>query len=653
MKTAIANDQWPVWLALDDAAGMLGFLPATMLAREPDVTLRAKLLLVVMLTVALSTGLVAWTVSGRISSRFEQLDAQRNAALVEQFRREFTARGEVVARSVAGIADAEATMRMAIDLARPTPDLSLYVHDARGLSRSHQLAFVEFTDADGMVFSSSHWPTHFGAKSAWADPAVDWEAAGTFLQREEFPIENRDGSIQEGVTRSALALAAVRRIGIGEKKIFLIGGQTLDDEFVHSLVLPEGMRALLYRNLEEKFNPALLTSGSGAIAQPEKLAPLIEKVRQAPRETSATAQWMADPGSAEAFHAMPLLGRSGELLGVLLVGSARRELVEMQRFIQQMALVAGAAGILAALLFSLWMARRVTQPVEQLASAAGQVATGDWGARVYVGSKDEIGRLATAFNQMTQQLVEQRERLVQAERVAAWRELARRLAHELKNPLFPLQITIENLQRARLQKPEQFDEVFREGTHTLLAELDNLKTIVGRFSDFARMPPPQLASVQLNEVIRNSIKLLENQFSGAGRPQIEANLYLEEELPEIQADRDLLHRALQNLILNALDAMPSGGTLTIRTRPTSTGVHLDVSDTGQGLTAEECGRLFTPYYTTKQYGTGLGLAIVQSVVSDHGGKISVESEEGVGTTFRIELPREPRALEPQMNTDKH
>jgi two-component system, NtrC family, nitrogen regulation sensor histidine kinase NtrY len=106
-------------------------------------------------------------------------------------------------------------------------------------------------------------------------------------------------------------------------------------------------------------------------------------------------------------------------------------------------------------------------------------------------------------------------------------------------------------------------------------------------------------------------------------------------------DPDLLHRALQNLVLNAIDAMPQGGELTLRTGAHGDHVEISVSDTGSGLTQEECGRLFTPYYTTKQQGTGLGLAIVQSVVSDHGGKISVESTQERGTTFRIELPCEP------------
>jgi nitrogen fixation/metabolism regulation signal transduction histidine kinase len=230
---------------------------------------------------------------------------------------------------------------------------------------------------------------------------------------------------------------------------------------------------------------------------------------------------------------------------------------------------------------------------------------------------------------------------VQAERVAAWRELARRLAHELKNPLFPLQTTVENLQRAKAQSPGQFEEVFKESTGILLSEIEHLKNIVGRFSDFAKMPQPELGPVNLNEVVRGVVKLFEAQFSAVGRPPISTELHLAENLPSIQADQALLHRAIENLVLNAMDAMPAGGVLMLRTTEHDASVDLEVSDTGGGLTPEECERLFTPYYTTKQHGTGLGLAIVQSVVSDHGGRISVESETSVGTSFHIRLPAKP------------
>jgi len=227
---------------------------------------------------------------------------------------------------------------------------------------------------------------------------------------------------------------------------------------------------------------------------------------------------------------------------------------------------------------------------------------------------------------------------VQSERVAAWRELARRLAHELKNPLFPLQITVENLLRSRDLPASEFDEVFRESTSTLLAEIANMKTIIGRFSDFSKMPQPQLQRVQINDLLKRIVILHEPQFSAPGKPAIKAQLELSE-LPAINADPDLLHRVFSNLVLNAMDAMPDGGTIMLRTRDLENRVQVEIADSGTGLTPEECSRLFTPYYTSKQHGTGLGLAIAQSVISDHRGTITVESEPGKGATFRIELPK--------------
>jgi two-component system nitrogen regulation sensor histidine kinase NtrY len=220
--------------------------------------------------------------------------------------------------------------------------------------------------------------------------------------------------------------------------------------------------------------------------------------------------------------------------------------------------------------------------------------------------------------------------------VAAWRELARRLAHELKNPLFPLQITVENLLRARQNSPQEFDEVFQESTTTLLAEITNLKTIIGRFSDFSKMPAPQLQAVDLNEMVRSVAQLFQGQLNrepGRIKPELQLG-----DVPAVSADPVLLRRVIENLVLNAIDAMPKGGTLTFRTASADRFVVFELSDTGAGLTPEECARLFTPYYTTKQHGTGLGLAIAQSVVSDHQGKISVSSKKGQGTTFNVELP---------------
>jgi nitrogen fixation/metabolism regulation signal transduction histidine kinase len=308
--------------------------------------------------------------------------------------------------------------------------------------------------------------------------------------------------------------------------------------------------------------------------------------------------------------------------------------VELEAFLLKLGIAVASGGIFLGIALSWWATTRITKPVQRLADSARKVAAGDWAATVEVATADEIGQLARAFNRMTHELVEQRERLVQSERVAAWRELARRLAHELKNPLFPLQITVENMQRARAQYPEQFDEVFREGSATLLAELANLKQIVSRFSDFAKMPAPEMQPIQLNDLAAETVKLFAAQLSQA---HIAVRTELDPDLPPVMGDREQLTRVLRNLTLNAIDAMPQGGALTIRTAAQESGVRIEVSDTGQGLTPEECARLFTPYYTTKTHGTGLGLAIVQSVISDHKGRISVESEPGRGSTFRIDL----------------
>ena len=594
---------------------------------------RTRLLIFFALTVTLAVALVSWAVASYSRREFETLDQQRTEALVAQFRREFAARGEEVVRRVEGIVEAEANVRMAIDLARPQADASLYVNDARGLSATHHLDFLEIVGNNGKLISSAQWPARFGYPNEWVGRQADWKGTSAFLRREELP---------DGVE---LALTAVRAVRVGEKNLFFIGGLRLDKDFLGTLVLPTGTRALLYRNLEEGFVPSTFTDASGPLpaAQTDRLTPLLEHVRKNPRPLTQTVQLTADAASAETFHAIPLLGRDDKLLGILLVGSSRRDLVLLTRFIRDVALVVGGVGILLAIGLAGWVSRRITRPVEALAAGAREVAAGHWETRVKIRSHDEIGQLANAFNEMTRQLAEQKERLVAAERVAAWRELARRLAHELKNPLFPLQLTVENLQRARELTSEQFDEVFFESTGTLRAELEKLNAIVGRFSDFAKMPAPQLQPVQFNEAVRSAVKLFEVQFSAVGRPPIIPELYLDEGVGTVQADPDLLHRALQNLVLNAVDAMPAGGTLTIRTQAQNGSVRMEVSDTGSGLTREECERLFTPYYTTKQYGTGLGLAIVQSVVSDHQGRISVESEPGRGTTFRIDLPLQPPA----------
>jgi signal transduction histidine kinase len=622
---------------------------------------RKKLLLLFAATVLVCVAVISISVYSTIRRSFEQADQDRANAVAAQFRSEFQRRGSEVARKVESVAASEAVQRVALDMNRGGADPSEYVEEARALASQQRLDFLELVDARGTILSSAQWQAKFGypeaaipqaAMSGTATPEApnytpnsvpNSEAAppapsvpaGPFLKREELP----DGA--------SLGLFAVRVVRVGEQPLYVIGGERLDQAFLSTLDIPAGTRVMLYQNLDTKWNPKSLLDLNGPAAGADKIAPLVARVRETGQESQSVIHWTSDPADAEVFHAIPLTGSATgrkldaggsnqQPLGVLLVGSSRRPLIELQRQVISTAMLVGGVGILAAVLASLWFAARVTRPIVSLAEAARRVAAGDLNAKVEVESSDELGELATSFNRMTEDLMQQKDRAVQAERVAAWRELARRLAHELKNPLFPLQVTVENLMRAKEKSPEMFEEVFHESTATLLDEINNLKTIIGRFSEFSRMPQPQRHPTRVNDVVRSVLRVFQAQLQS--KNQIMVRTELADALPEISADSELLHRALQNLVLNAIDAMPQGGELTIRTASLGDCVELSVSDTGTGLTQEECGRLFTPYYTTKQHGTGLGLAIVQSVVSDHGGKISVESTKEKGSTFRVELP---------------
>ena len=598
-------------------------------------SLRQKLLLLFSLTVAAAVAAVAWTVLVRIRQVFERRDQEETALFVSQFQREFQHKSDEVAAAVDRIASQERVRSMSFELVQ-SGDAAPFLNEAQTLAQDARIDFLEIVGPDGNIVSSAQWPARFG----YPEPVVREAAQAPFLKREELP----DGT-------SALTLFVVRAVRGAEPAVKLVGGERLDQSFLSDLPVATGMQVGLYNDTAiqpengssggqataTRFDPKQLMSTDGAVPGAERYKELIEQARKSGQQVNGIVYLTQRREDSVSATAIPLKNSAGLVLAVLTVAISRSGLVAEQQQIRAIAYGVASGGVLLGIVFSLWIAARVSRPVEELARAAEEVASGSWDARVPVRGRDEVAVLARSFNHMTEELENQRERLVQSERVAAWRELARRLAHELKNPLFPLQLTVENLSRARQLPAAEFDEVFSESTQTLSMEIGNLKKIIGRFSDFSKMPRPELERIDAKDLVARVRALY--AAGGEDGPKIEIVVNLEDVPMPLMADPELLHRALSNLVLNAKDAMPEGGTVTISARNQDGKVEIRVSDTGQGLTPEECERLFTPYYTTKQHGTGLGLAIVQSVVADHAGTIAVESREGHGATFVITLPR--------------
>jgi two-component system, NtrC family, nitrogen regulation sensor histidine kinase NtrY len=608
------------------------------------VSLRQKLLLLLSVMVAVIVAAVASTVLVRIRQVFEQRDQEETGLFVSQFQREFQHRSLEVAAAVARIASSERMRGLALELEQ-SGDASPYLTEAETLSQDAQLDFLEIVGPDGNIVSSAQWPARFG----YPEPAAN-AAQSAFLKSEDLP----DGAV-------ALGMFAMRRVHLSDASsapIRILGGKRLDQSFLADLPTAPGMAISLYSEhlsnasgisrSSPAFDAARLLTATGPTPNASRYQALIDSARKSGQQTSAILYLTSRREDSVNATAIPLKSDTGAVLAVLTVAFPRSGMVQAQQHIRAIAYGVAAGGILLAILASLWIAARVSRPIERLAHAAEEVAAGNWDVRVPERGRDEVSVLARSFNHMTTELVSQRDRLLQTERVAAWRELARRLAHELKNPLFPLQLTVENLVHARALSEEVFDEVFRESTRTLGMEIANLKTIIGRFSEFSRMPRPQLERIDVNEALERIARLYFPVASrtvnaaGAGetlQTKINCCLNIQSQPLWIDADPELLHRALSNLVLNAMDAMPDGGELTLSSALREGKGEIRVADTGQGLTPEECERLFTPYYTTKQHGTGLGLAIVQSVIADHNGAIAVESCTGKGATFVITLPQ--------------
>jgi signal transduction histidine kinase len=289
-----------------------------------------------------------------------------------------------------------------------------------------------------------------------------------------------------------------------------------------------------------------------------------------------------------------------------------------------------------ALIFGGYLNRWLQSSVDELTEAATKVGRGDFDTTLRDGPGGAFPATATAFNRMTRDLRDAREQLRQTERIAAWQEIAKSLAHELKNPLSPIRLSIETLRKARERSHEEFDSLFDESTRTVLQEVERLRNIVDEFSRFARLPAPERKRTDLRDVVAQAASL-----HAEGEAPVTANL--PESSVNALVDSDQITQVLHNLLQNARDAAreahPSGGGAVRLSLQEKTGtVYIRVEDNGVGIPADQAEVIFEPYYTRKEGGTGLGLAITQRIVTEHGGRIDVESRSG-RTVFTVVLPQ--------------
>ena len=335
------------------------------------------------------------------------------------------------------------------------------------------------------------------------------------------------------------------------------------------------------------------------------------------------------------------LGAIKNKLGVLETnideeGAAYRRTEKRTTFI---ALVITAVLIVA---ISFWvsqiLARGINTPIRSLVTGTEQIADGNLDYRVEVQTDDEFAVLANSFNQMVDDLKERTEELRRAEKIAAWQDIAQKLAHEIKNPLTPIQLSAQRLQRRYHNNREGFAELLDRCTQTIIAEVEGLRRLLDEFSLLARMPALQLSSINLHETIDATLDLF-----GELPPHIDCKIDVSPDLPPIIADAEHLKRAFFNLIKNALEATSeiSEGTLAIRAFASadSSKVFVQFSDTGTGIPPEVRPKLFTPHVSTKKEGTGLGLAIVKKILTDLGGDIRLGDPvpNKTGTTFTLWL----------------
>jgi signal transduction histidine kinase len=288
------------------------------------------------------------------------------------------------------------------------------------------------------------------------------------------------------------------------------------------------------------------------------------------------------------------------------------------------------------LLFALFVSRRLTKPLQMIQQKMSRVQLGDSNEKIQYQGYDEIGELVKQYNTLLDQLAISAELLARSERESAWREMARQVAHEIKNPLTPMRLSVQYLLKAWNDRDPDIDMKLKNISQTLISQIDTLSSIASAFSDFAVMPQPKPIILNLSQLLSKVVNLFDHQDN------ITFELSVDTTSPAlVEADPENLNRIFTNLIKNSIQAIGNKHDAYIRLylEETEDNYFVRIEDTGKGMTDEEAKKVFTPNFTTKSSGMGMGLSIVYSLVQQIGGSIIFETKPGEGTTFIIGLPK--------------
>ncbi len=296
--------------------------------------------------------------------------------------------------------------------------------------------------------------------------------------------------------------------------------------------------------------------------------------------------------------------------------------------------------ILVSVLVSLYLSKNITRPVIQLSDATKELARGNFDVTLSRESDDELGTLFQSFNRMVYELNRNRKLLYQKQRLEAWREMARRVVHEIKNPLTPIRLSAERIRKRYIEDHPDIRNIVLSGTETIIEEVGVLMNILSEFTEFARLPEMKPKNDDINDLIENCVNLF------SGHENISFHVELDGRIPEISIDRMLMKQTLNNLLQNAVDAVGESGNIYIKSEMVFAEgmqvVRISIRDDGEGIKDFNRDKIFQPGFSTKSSGTGLGLAIVHKIIVEHRGDITCRSEPGRGTEFIIDLPADQK-----------